>query len=49
MKSTEDDTLKFTYGGHGEEWFASVFGGVGYTRTNNLSVNVASIGYGYNF
>ena len=32
VKSTEDDTLKFTYGGHGEEWFASVFGGVGYTR-----------------
>jgi hypothetical protein len=32
VKATDDDTLKFTYGGHGEEWFASVFGGVGYTR-----------------
>jgi hypothetical protein len=32
VKATTDDTVKFTYGGHGEEWFASVFGGVGYTR-----------------
>ena len=32
VKATDDDTLKFTYGGHGEEWFASVFGGFGYTR-----------------
>jgi hypothetical protein len=32
VKTTEDDTLKFTYGGHAEEWFSSVFGGLGYTR-----------------
>ncbi|RLB40356.1 MAG: hypothetical protein DRH30_08580, partial [Deltaproteobacteria bacterium] len=32
VKSTDDDTLNFTYGGHVEEWFRSVFGGVGYTR-----------------
>jgi hypothetical protein len=32
VKQTEDDTLKFTYGGHVEEWFSSIFGGVGYTR-----------------
>ncbi len=32
VKITDDDTLKFTYGGHGEEWYASVFGGFGYTR-----------------
>lgn len=29
---SDDDTLSFAYGGHREEWFASVFGGVGYTR-----------------
>jgi hypothetical protein len=32
VKQTEDDALKFTYGGHVEEWFSSIFGGVGYTR-----------------
>lgn len=40
---SDDDTLSFTYGGHGEEWFASVFGGVGYTRElaqDNASISV---------
>ena len=32
VKTTNDDALKFTYGGHVEEWFSSIFGGVGYTR-----------------
>ncbi|MEM8606041.1 MAG: DUF3570 domain-containing protein [Myxococcota bacterium] len=32
IKPTDDDTVKVTYGGHGEEWFGSVFAGIGYTR-----------------
>jgi len=43
VDTTTDDELKFTYGGHGEEWFASVFGGVGYTRElaqDNATVSV---------
>ncbi len=28
----DDNAVSVVYGGHGEEWFASVFGGVGYTR-----------------
>lgn len=43
VKTTEADTLKFVYGGHLEEWFASVFGGVGYTRDlaqDNATISV---------
>ena len=32
VDTTDDDTVNVVYGGHGEEWYASVFGGVGYTR-----------------
>jgi hypothetical protein len=32
IDTTEDDTVNVVYGGHGEEWYASIFGGVGYTR-----------------
>lgn len=32
IDTTDDDTVNVTYGGHGEEWYASIFGGVGYTR-----------------
>ncbi len=44
VQATDDDTLKFIYGGHGEEWFASVFGGVGYTR--DLAQDNATISAG---
>lgn len=43
VQQTPDDELKFTYGGHGEEWFASAFGGFGYTRDlaeDNATVSV---------
>ena len=43
VKTTDDDTLKFTYGGHVEEWFRSIFGGVGYTRDlaqDNATISV---------
>lgn len=43
VKTTEEDTLKFVYGGHLEEWFASVFGGVSYTRDlaqDNATISV---------
>jgi len=32
VQTTDDDTLKFAYGGHIEEWYRSIFGGFGYTR-----------------
>jgi hypothetical protein len=32
VDTTDDDTVDVVYGGHGEEWYASIFGGVGYTR-----------------
>jgi hypothetical protein len=32
IDTTDDDTVNVVYGGHGEEWYASIFGGVGYTR-----------------
>lgn len=43
IDTTEDDTVNVLYGGHGEEWFASIFGGVGYTRDlaqDNATVTV---------
>jgi len=43
VDTSDDDTLSFVYGGHVEEWFASVFGGVGYTRElaqDNATVSV---------
>jgi hypothetical protein len=43
VKTTEDDELNFLYGGHVEEWFRSLFGGVGYTRDlaqDNATVSV---------
>jgi hypothetical protein len=43
VDASDDDTLSFVYGGHGEEWFASVFGGLGYTRDlaeDNATVSV---------
>ncbi|MGB5811077.1 MAG: DUF3570 domain-containing protein [Polyangiales bacterium] len=32
VQATADDVVKVTYGGHAEEWFYSVFGGVNYIR-----------------
>ena len=32
IKTNEDNEIKVTYGGHGEEWFGSAFAGLGYTR-----------------
>lgn len=32
IDATEDDTVNVVYRGHGEEWYASIFGGAGYTR-----------------
>lgn len=32
IRATDDDIVKVTWGGHGEEWFGSLFAGIGYTR-----------------
>ncbi|MEM7433658.1 MAG: DUF3570 domain-containing protein [Myxococcota bacterium] len=32
IQTSADNRIKVTYGGHGEEWFGSVFAGMGYTR-----------------
>jgi hypothetical protein len=43
IDTTEDDKVSVVYGGHGEEWYASIFGGIGYTRDlaqDNATVTV---------
>jgi hypothetical protein len=46
--ATQDDVVQFRYGGHLEEWFRSVFGGLAYVHElaqDNATIGVSANGY----